>query len=80
MTEPTYDHHPARMSRWMVAAEIASLAVAVAYLWICLYPDETEREMRGWSLASRSCYGVAELLGRAGMACERHYSSLTGGA
>lgn len=65
--------------RWVFVLEVASLCVLGAYVWVLLYPDETERGLRGWSWASQACYGGAVVLGRAGMACERRYMSLTGG-
>lgn len=68
-----------RTSPWLIVLEVGSLAVAVGYLVVVLYPDETARALRVWSWASSGCYGAAALLGRAGMACERHYSALSGG-
>lgn len=61
-----------------MAAEVASLALLGYYIYLVLYPDGTERGMRSWSWASQACYGGAAVLGRAGMACERRYMTLTG--
>lgn len=64
--------------KWALVIEVASLGVLAVYLWVLLNPDETERGMRGWAWAGRACYATASQLGRAGMACERHYAALTG--
>lgn len=68
-----------RGSRWLLAAELASLALLGYYVYLVLYPDGTERGMRSWSWASQACYGGAAVLGRLGMACERRYMAMTGG-
>lgn len=68
-----------RTPTWVVVAEVASIALLGWYVYVLLYPDTTERGLRGWSLASKACYTTASVLGQAGMACERHYLSLTAG-
>lgn len=80
MTETDNDDQAApRVSPWVIALELASVAVLGAYLWVLLHPDPTERTMRLWRASSRACYSGAEVLGRAGMACERRYLSVAGG-
>lgn len=66
-------------STWLLAVEVASLAVLGYYVYLVLVPDDTERGLRSWSWASHACYSGAAVLGRAGMACERRYMSLTAG-
>jgi hypothetical protein len=61
----------------VLAAELASCALLGWYLYVLLYPDGTERGLRTWSWASQACYAGAAGLGRAGMAAERRYLSLT---
>lgn len=68
-----------RTPAWVIVAEVASIALLGWYLYVLLYPDGTERGMRGWSWASKACYTSASVLGQAGMACERRYLSLTAG-
>lgn len=63
----------------MLVAEVATFALLGWYVYTILYPDTTERGLRSWAWASHACYGGAEVLGRAGMACERRYQLLTGG-
>lgn len=68
-----------RTPTWVIVAELASIALLGWYVYVLVYPDGTERGLRGWSWASKACYTGASVLGQAGMACERHYLSLTAG-
>lgn len=77
MTGPD-DDDKRRYPRLVLAAELVSVALCGWYVYTVLYPDATERGMRSWSWASAACYHGAARLGRAGMACERRYMSLTG--
>lgn len=63
--------------RWVLVAELASLALLGWCVYVVLCPDETERGLRSWAWASGACYGGARVLGTAGMACERRYMALT---